>query len=119
MTTTPTTADLARTYFEAWNAEDADALRTVLAPDVTFAGPMGTATGPDECIAGLFGMRKGFLDRVEVDHVFTDGSEALTWTFMHTRLEGVDSFPVANRMHTADGRIATIRVTFDPRPLLG
>ena len=31
------------TYFEAWRERDFERLRTVLAPGVTFAGPLGTA----------------------------------------------------------------------------
>jgi ketosteroid isomerase-like protein len=41
--------EAATTYFDAWKAEDFDRLRSVLADDVTFTGPMGTADGADEC----------------------------------------------------------------------
>lgn len=106
-------------YFRAWNAEDADALRGLFAPQVSFRGPMGTATGPEECTAGLLGMRKGFLEEVVVEKLLVDGDEVVTWFEMRTRLEGVEPFPVVNRMHVGPHGIDRIRVVFDPRPLLG
>jgi hypothetical protein len=106
-------------YFRGWNAEDADALHGLLDPGVTFQGPMGTADGPDECVAGLLGMRKGFLEEVVVEKLLEDGDEVLTWFQMRTRLEGVEPFPVVNRMHVGPRGIDRIRVVFDPRPLLG
>ena len=49
-------AELASTYFDAWQARDEQALAEVLAQDVTFRGPLGTAIGRKHCIAGLLGM---------------------------------------------------------------
>ncbi|WP_432565387.1 nuclear transport factor 2 family protein [Kineococcus sp. SYSU DK003] len=120
MTTAPTTPrEHAERYFAGWNAQDAGVLRPLFAPDVTFRGPMGAAHGPDECVAGLLGMREGFLQEVVVDRMLADGEEVLTWFEMRTRLEGVEPFPVVNRMHVGPGGIDRIRVVFDPRPLLG
>lgn len=45
-------AELAGRYFTAWQAGDEAGLRQVLAEGVTFRGPLGTAEGRDECIAG-------------------------------------------------------------------
>jgi hypothetical protein len=108
----------AEKYFELWNAQDADALRGLFDPNVTFEGPMGTASGPDECVAGLLGMRKGFLDEVVVQHRVADGDDVITWFEMRTRLDGVEPFPVVNRMHVGPDGIDRIRVVFDPRALL-
>jgi hypothetical protein len=46
---TNATRTAAETYFESWRARDFGALRTVLAPEVEFAGVFGTANGIDEC----------------------------------------------------------------------
>lgn len=35
--------DVADTYFEAWQARDFERLRSILADDVTFDGPLGQA----------------------------------------------------------------------------
>jgi ketosteroid isomerase-like protein len=66
--------EAATTYFDAWKAEDFDRLRSVLADDVTFAGPMGTAHGADECLAGLRGLRQ-ILNDIVVERRFTDGEQ--------------------------------------------
>ena len=52
-----TTQEAVRRYFEAWAAKDFDALRDLLADDVTFRGPLGQADGADACIRGLRGRR--------------------------------------------------------------
>jgi hypothetical protein len=118
MTTTdcthPTTA-LAARYFEAWAARDFDALRDVLADDVTFRGPLGEAEGAEACLRGLRGIADGIgLPKVRV--IAASGDDVITWFELLTA-EG--PLPVANWSRVIDGRIARIRVTFDPRPVLG
>ena len=46
-------ADVAASYFDAWKRGDFARLRTILADDVTFDGPLGHAANAEECIAGL------------------------------------------------------------------
>jgi ketosteroid isomerase-like protein len=108
--------DAATTYFDAWRAEDFDRLRAVLADHVTFTGPMGTANGADECLAGLRGLRQ-ILNDVVVERRFTDGDDdVVTWFALDTKPAGLIS-PVVNWSHVEDGLITRIQVTFDPRPL--
>ena len=109
--------DVAATYFDAWLGRDFDALRAVLADDVTFRGPLGQADGADECLAGLRGLRELITDIV-VRHRWVDGPEVVTWFDLHSTAASEPS-PTVNWSHVEDGRIAAIRVTFDPRPLLG
>lgn len=108
------TKDLAATYFDAWLAHDFDRLRSVLADDATFTGPMGTADGADACLDGLRGMSTA-MEGADVRHVFVDGDDVLTWYDL--RMQGAEPCPTANWMHVEDGRISEIRVAFDPRPL--
>ena len=56
-------------------------------------------------------------DQVEVVHRWVDGPDVLTWFELRTATAG----PVAivNWSHVEAGRITKIRVTFDPRSLLG
>lgn len=56
MTTDPAT--LAATYFQAWKARDFSLLRSVLADDATFRGPLGRADDGDTCIQGLQAWRR-------------------------------------------------------------
>jgi ketosteroid isomerase-like protein len=106
---------LATTYFTAWKDKDFKTLRAVLAEDVTFAGPMGTATGIDECVQGMQGMSKQ-MDDIVIHAVLADGDDVITWYDL--QMTGVDPVPTANWSHVENGKITTIRATFDPRPML-
>jgi limonene-1,2-epoxide hydrolase len=115
-TTVTDPREAARTYLESWRARDFDRLRTVLADDVTFRGPLGTANDAEECIAGLRGMAEHVMKDIEVHVMAVDGSDVLTWFDLHTGT--TDPIPTVNWSHVEDGRITRIRVTFDPRPLM-
>ena len=109
-------AAVAATYFEAWKNRDWAALRGILADDVTFVGPLGTADSADACIAGLQHMSEIVTDIV-VRKTFVDGDDVLTWFELHTAR--TPPLPTVNWRHMEDGKIRWIRVTFDPRPLTG
>jgi hypothetical protein len=111
-----TTQHVAETYFSAWQARDFDTFASILADDVTFVGPMGTANGVEEALRGLRGVRE-MVSEIVVEKMFVDGRDALTWFELHTAT--TDPIPVANWSHVEDGKVTRIRVTFDPRPLLG
>jgi ketosteroid isomerase-like protein len=106
---------LASTYFRAWKNKDFAALRAVLADDVTFRGPLGQADDADQCIAGLRGMSEIVTDIV-IKKMIGDGPDVVTWFDLHTTKTD-DPVTTANWSHVEDGKIATIRVTFDARPL--
>jgi ketosteroid isomerase-like protein len=115
MTTRMDTTAATAAYFDAWRRKDLDLLRSVLADDVTFTGSLGTADGAEACVAGVRGLSEITTD-VEVEHVFADGPDVLTWFTLHTTV--AEPTPVANWSHVEDGRITRIRVTFDPRGML-
>lgn len=108
-------AAAAAAYFDGWRDNDFDKVRAVLADEVTFVGPLGTATGPDECVQGLRQMSRIKTDIVVRRRFVADG-DVLTWFDLHTSL--APPCPVANWCHVEDGRITAIQVAFDPRPLL-
>ena len=105
-----------RRYFEFWNARDFDAFEAQLADDITFVGPLGTANGPAECRRGIEGLAN-LMERAEVLAMVADGQQVITWFELHT--PDTDPVPVANWARVDDGRVRRVRVTFDPRPLLG
>ena len=109
-------AQAAATYFDAWLAGDFGRLRSVLADDVDFTGPMGHVTGGDDCLRGLRGLAQ-IMTGIEVRKVFTAGSDVLTWYDMATKV--ADPVPVANWMQVQDGKITRIRVAFDARGIAG
>jgi hypothetical protein len=51
-----------------------------------------------------------------IQAVVADGSDVITWYDLH--MKGVDPIPTANWSHIENGKIAAIRATFDPRPML-
>jgi SnoaL-like protein len=106
----------AATYFDAWRARDFTRLRSVLADNVDFAGPLGRARGADDCLRGLQGMAQ-IMTGLEVRKVFRAGSDVLTWFDLSTSV--ADTVPVANWMHVEDGKITRIRVAFDARGVAG
>jgi ketosteroid isomerase-like protein len=105
-------AATAATYFDAWQARDFARLRSVLADDVEFAGPLARVKGSDECLRGLRGMAQ-IMTGLEVRKVFRDGPDVLTWFDLATSV--AETVPVANWMHVEDGKITRIRVAFDAR----
>ena len=105
-------AATAATYFDAWHARDFARLRSVLADDVEFAGPLARVEGGDECLRGLRGMAQ-IMTGLEVRKVFRDGPDVLTWFDLATSV--AETVPVANWMHVEDGKITRIRVAFDAR----
>lgn len=110
-TTSP--AEAVATYFAGWRSGDLEAVRSVLADGVTFAGPLGTAGDAEECLAGLSGLAS-ITEDIEIHKTFVDGPDVLTWFTLRTSAATVT--PVANLSHVEGGRITRIRVTFDPRP---
>lgn len=108
------TRALASTYFQAWRAKDFATLRSVLADDATFRGPLGSADDAETCLRGLKGMSQIVTD-IDIHHTFVDGPDVLTWFDLHTTV--APPCPTANWSHVENGKITTIRVTFDAREL--
>jgi hypothetical protein len=103
------------TYFSSWQARDFETFRSILADDVTFRGPLGTADDADACLKGIQGLSQIVTD-VVVLKIFVDGPDAMTWFELHT--ENTPPIPTVNWSHVEQGKVTRIRVTFDPRPLL-
>ncbi|MFF5703116.1 nuclear transport factor 2 family protein [Streptomyces sp. NPDC012794] len=115
MTTTKSARQLAEAYFTAWEAGDFETVRGLVAEDVDFVGPLGTASGVEEALAGLKGIGQ-VLEKIDVKARVAEGDEVITWFELHTTV--APPAPTANWMHVEDGRIARIRVAFDPRAML-
>ncbi|MEU9076622.1 nuclear transport factor 2 family protein [Kitasatospora sp. NPDC004745] len=115
MTTTRTAREISETYFAAWEAGDFETLRGLLAEDVDFVGTLGTASGAEEALNGLRRLGQ-VLERIEVHGRVAEGDDVITWFDLHTSV--ADPTTTANWTHVENGRIARIRVTFDPRGLL-
>ncbi|RZE00404.1 nuclear transport factor 2 family protein [Streptomyces albidoflavus] len=106
------TEQVAERFHAALTAADADGLREVLADEVTFEGPVATASGVAECVAGLVEMGKMiFGDQVEVR--LADGGNVLTWSTV--RAGGGPGRPTVTWLRVDGERITAIRTVFDAR----
>jgi len=81
---------IARTYFDSRKRKDFDGLRAILADDVAFSGPMGTASGADDYVKQLAGFAQ-MLDDITVEKMLADDRDVLTWFNLH--LKGGDPVP--------------------------
>ena len=107
-------AKVAATYFDAWKANDFDTMRSLLADDVTFSGPLASLEGAEDYMKGIEGMSR-ITSEIAVQKVFVDGPDVLTWYDLHTTV--APPVPVANWLHVEDCKITSLRVVFDPRGL--
>lgn len=106
-----------RRYFETWKAHEFDDFQALLADDVSFRGPMGSADNAASCRAGIEGMSRITTDIV-VHTMAADREDVVTVFNLHTT-ETDEPVLVANWAQVgADGKIKRIRVMFDPRPIL-
>jgi len=113
----PTPTDTMQRYFETWKAHEFDDFQALLADDVTFTGPLGTAGDAAGCRAGIEGMSKITTDIV-IRTMAADGENVVTMFDLHTTAAD-EPLLVANWAQVgADRKIERIRVTFDPRPIL-
>lgn len=103
---------LARIYLGAWRAGDFDSLRDILGDDVTFRGPLGSADGVEECLAGLRGMHS-MLTGITIHKMLADDTDVMTWYDFEAHDDVV--IPTVNWSHVENGVITAIRATFDPR----
>lgn len=117
MTEPSTTPEsIAETYFACWAAGDPEPLRDLLSPTVTFDGALGSTRGPDEFIAGLAGMFAATTSNTVRLRLASD-RDVMTWSEL--RVADKPPMQVVNWTRVENGLITAVRVTFDPRPMLG
>jgi SnoaL-like domain len=101
--------------FDAWRAHGPGALRELLADDAAFTGPLGhseNANDNREAIGRMFAITTGIV----IPKMAADGDDVLTWSDLHTSV--APPAAVANWSQIENGKIARVRATFDPRPIL-
>lgn len=115
---------LMRSYYAAYNAEDADALAALVDPDVTLVSAMGTQQGRDAYLATYRYMIATFVDRMEPTAIdaTTEGAkvrivDTLTARgdvadFMGASLKAGETMRLDLRGHYTirDGRITQIEI---------
>ncbi len=114
--------DAVRAYLDAFFAgrPDLERVRRLLHDDFTFVGPLMTADSADGFIAKVRGMMAeggGGEMRHELRRLIADGENvAALYDFLGPGPDGRIAF--AEWFRVVDGRIASIELHYDPRPLL-
>ena len=107
---------IASACLAAWTSGDMATTRALLADDVRFVGPLALTVGADEYVAGVEGMSR-FVTGADQHHVIVDGDDVCIVYDLVTDTEA-GAIPCAGWHQLRDGKIAWVRVFFDPRPLL-
>jgi hypothetical protein len=113
--TTDSPASVASACFDAWQQGDIVRVRSLLHDDIDFVAALGATHGLHETLAGLRALL-AMTERIEVIKRLVDGPDVLRGFELRTTTAG--PLAIVNWSHVGAGRIARIRVTFDPRPLL-
>jgi len=114
--TTNTARAIVDTYFAAMAKKDFDAMRPLLHEDVTFDGVMGTTNGIEEYIAGL---QQTLANVREVRrHVIAAAGENVFQIYDQIVSKPDVTLKIAQWLRVRDGKIASLQVIFDPRPLM-
>ena len=106
--------NVATTYFDAWKAGDFDTMRSLVADDVIFEGPLATLVGAEDYMKGIRGLSR-IISEIVILKTFVDGQDVLTWYEMRTTV--ASPVAVANWLHVEGGKITALRVAFDAREL--
>ena len=108
-----TTTEVVTSYMDAWRANDFPTMRSALADDLQFVGPIDTFDNADDHQAALQGLSQ-VKDEIVIHKLVVDGEDALVWYDLHTKV--ADPAAVAEWYRVEDGVITSIKVVFDPRP---
>lgn len=107
---------LASQCLAAWSSGDLDTTRSLLADDVTFAGPLGSTEGADAYIEGIQGMVK-IIERADQQEVFAEGDNVCVIYDLVTKAPRA-TIPTVGWYKVRAGKISSVRAFFDPRPLV-
>ena len=112
MTVTTTNAkETVLAFINALNNEDFGVARNLLTDDMSFVGVMGTRDGGDVYIQDMSKMRFKY----DVQKVFVDGNDVCLWYTIDMSGTKILS---SGWYVTANGKVKSLNVVFDPRTLL-
>jgi ketosteroid isomerase-like protein len=111
-----TAQELVSAYYASWTggaeAFDEDQLRTILAPDLVFDGPLaGHRVGADYFIQGVHNVAKAVKDFRVVQRLDQSEEVSVLYECDMTRPEGTHRF--AEFFRIQDGRIQGINLLYD------
>ena len=100
-----------RSFINALNDEDFTSARNFTTDDMIFEGVLGSRNGADAYFNDMEKMRLKY----DVQKLFKDGDDVCL--FYNIEMSGKNIF-CAGWYHIINGKIDSIRVVFDPRPVL-
>jgi ketosteroid isomerase-like protein len=110
--------ELVISYLKALNDQDFKTARSHLKDDMTFLAPIASHNSADAYIEGNEQLRSKYgIEKVlyEVKKVFLDGDDVCV--FFDFTIGSATLF-ASGWFHVASGKISSIRVVFDPRPIV-
>jgi hypothetical protein len=105
------TGEMLLSFIQAMNAEDLETARGFVNDDMKFIGVMGSRDGAD----GYFKDMAKMKFKYTIKKVFADDGDVCL--FYDIDMGGVTAFS-CGWYHLVNGKIDTIRVLFDPRPVI-
>ena len=99
---------------QAWSSGDFERTRALLREDVTFTGPLGATQGAGAYVAGVARLAQ-IVRGVRIHEAVAEGAQvALCYDLVTTAAGAV---PTVGWYEIHDGKVASVRAFFDPRPL--
>jgi limonene-1,2-epoxide hydrolase len=111
--------EVVMSYLKALNDQDFKAATSHLKDDMTFLAPIASHNSADAYLEGNERLRSKYgIEKVlyEVKKVFVDGDDDVC-VFFDFNIGSATLF-ASGWFHVANGKISSIRVVFDPRPIV-
>jgi|SRR3954466_10871313 len=105
------TKDVVLSLINAINSEDFKTAKSLVAEDMKFSGVLGSRDGADAYFKDMQQMKLKY----DVKKVFSDGADACV--LYNLEMSGKKIFCCA-WYHLKDGKVNSLKVVFDPRPVL-
>lgn len=103
--------DIVLTFINALNAEDFDTAKSCVRDDLIFEGVLGTRNGAAAYFKDMEKMRLKY----KIKKAFQDGDDVCL--LYDINMSGTDVF-TCGWYQLEDGKIKSLKVVFDPRPVL-
>ena len=113
METSKRSKDAVLSFLRALNKEDFNEAKDYLNKDFKFQGPMGERNGADIYIEDMEKMKFKYI----IDKAFAEEEDVCV--IYEIDMSGKAKIATCGLYHLDHGRISSLKVLFDPRPLLG
>jgi limonene-1,2-epoxide hydrolase len=111
MPATKNAAELVLSFVQALNEEDYTAARQCIDDKMSFVGVLGTRSDAESYIGDMERIKLKY----DIKKVFVDGNDVCLW--YDIQMGGV-SVLTCGWYHVVNGKILSLKVVFDPRPVL-